>query len=163
MHTSYNIWSRKAGERKLGPREKDRPCRGRTTRRCESIAGMDSLPLPDLYLIDSRKLLKEVHRIRQLALAIPPSVEAHSAQQTVLDALWRARERHAGNSQGAGTDTQRVRRQGEGADRSFAARSGRSKGHIVGSGHSSPTRNPTGAAPAGRIRRRPPRTSESSP
>jgi hypothetical protein len=50
---------------------------------------MDSLPLPDLYLIDSRKLLKEVHRIRQLALAIPPSVEAHSAQQTVLDALWR--------------------------------------------------------------------------
>lgn len=50
---------------------------------------MDTLPLPDLYLIDSRKLLKEVHRIRQLALAIPPSVEGHSAQQTVLDALWR--------------------------------------------------------------------------
>jgi hypothetical protein len=53
------------------------------------MAGMDNLPLPDLYLIDSRKLLQEVHRIRQLALAIPPSVAGHSAQQTVLDALWR--------------------------------------------------------------------------
>jgi chemotaxis signal transduction protein len=50
---------------------------------------MDSLPLPDLYLIDSHKLLKEVTRIRELTLAIPPSVVSHSAHQTVVDALWR--------------------------------------------------------------------------
>ncbi len=85
MRTSDNICSTD----KLAPREKYGARVRRTPRRCENISGMDSLPLPDLYLIDSRKLLQEVHRIRQLALAIPPSVEGHSAQQTVLDALWR--------------------------------------------------------------------------
>ncbi len=131
MHTSYNIWSRKVAVKNSSPEKKQGARVGRTPPLCESIAGMDSLPLPDLYLIDSRKLLKEVHRIRQLALAIPPSVEAHSAQQTVLDALWRTGERHGGDSQSSGSNTQRVRRQGEGADRSFTARSGGSQGHIV--------------------------------
>ena len=55
------------------------------------MQGMDKLPLPDLYLIDSRKLLTEVDRIRQLALAVPPSAEAHGAMQSVLDALWHLR------------------------------------------------------------------------
>jgi hypothetical protein len=49
------------------------------------------LKLPDLYLIDSAKLLREVERIRALALAIPPSEAAHSAQQSVVDALWHLR------------------------------------------------------------------------
>lgn len=49
---------------------------------------MDKLPLPDLYLIDSRKLLAEVTRIRGLALAIPPSEIGHAAHQSVVDALW---------------------------------------------------------------------------
>ncbi len=49
------------------------------------------LKLPDLYLIDSRKLLAEVSRVHALALAIPPSVEGHSATQSVLDALWHLR------------------------------------------------------------------------
>jgi hypothetical protein len=48
----------------------------------------ERLPLPDLYLIDSRKLLTEVGRVRSLALAIPPSAESHSAVQSVTDALW---------------------------------------------------------------------------
>jgi hypothetical protein len=50
---------------------------------------MDSLPLPDLYLIDSRKLLAEVTRIRQLALVIPCGEANHAATQSVVDALWR--------------------------------------------------------------------------
>jgi len=49
----------------------------------------DSLPLPDLYLIDSHKLLKEVSRIRQLMLRVPVTEASHSATQTVIDALWR--------------------------------------------------------------------------
>jgi hypothetical protein len=49
---------------------------------------MDKLPLPDLYLIDSRKLLSEVGRIRGLALAIPPTEIAHAAMQSLVDALW---------------------------------------------------------------------------
>jgi hypothetical protein len=49
----------------------------------------DSLPLPDLYLIDSHKLMKEVSRIRRLVLQIPVNVESHAATQTVVDALWR--------------------------------------------------------------------------
>jgi hypothetical protein len=52
---------------------------------------MDKLPLPDLYLIDSRKLLAEVDRIRGLALAIPPSELAHGATQSLVDALWHLR------------------------------------------------------------------------
>ncbi len=49
----------------------------------------DSLPLPDLYLIDSHKLLKEVSRVRGLALQIPVSEETYAPTQTVVDALWR--------------------------------------------------------------------------
>ena len=52
---------------------------------------MDKLPLPDLYLIDSRKLLTEVDRIRGLALAVPPTEASHSAMQSVVDALWHLR------------------------------------------------------------------------
>jgi len=52
---------------------------------------MDKLPLPDLYLIDSRKLLTEVDRIRGLTLAVPPSAETHATMQSVLDALWHLR------------------------------------------------------------------------
>jgi hypothetical protein len=51
----------------------------------------EKLPLPDLYLIDARKLLAEVDRVRSLALAIPPSAESHSAVQSVIDALWHLR------------------------------------------------------------------------
>jgi hypothetical protein len=49
----------------------------------------DSLPLPDLYLIDSRRLIKEVARIRGLALQIPVREDSHAATQTLVDALWR--------------------------------------------------------------------------
>jgi hypothetical protein len=49
----------------------------------------ESLPLPDLYLIDSHKLLKEVSRIRGLVLQIPTNLESHAATQSVVDALWR--------------------------------------------------------------------------
>ncbi len=52
---------------------------------------MDKLPLPDLYLIDSRKLLAEVDRIRGLTLAVPPGLETHAAMQSVIDALWHLR------------------------------------------------------------------------
>jgi hypothetical protein len=48
----------------------------------------ERLPLPDLYLIDSRKLLTEVDRIRQLALAVPVNEDSHAAVRSVLDALW---------------------------------------------------------------------------
>jgi uncharacterized protein HemY len=49
----------------------------------------DNLPLPDLYLIDSHKLLKEVSRVRGLVLQIPVREDSHAATQTVVDALWR--------------------------------------------------------------------------
>jgi hypothetical protein len=47
--------------------------------------------LPDLYLIDSPKLLREVERIHLLAIAVPPTVETHAPLQSVLDALWHLR------------------------------------------------------------------------
>ena len=50
---------------------------------------MDDMPLPDLYLVDSRKLMREVNRIKCLVLAIPVKCDTHSATQTVVDALWR--------------------------------------------------------------------------
>jgi len=59
--------------------------------RSAKLSGMDKLPLPDLYLIDSRKLLTEVDRIRQLTLSVPPSAETHAAMQSVIDALWHLR------------------------------------------------------------------------
>jgi hypothetical protein len=49
----------------------------------------DNLPLPDLYLIDSRSLLAEVTRIRHLTLSVPISAENMAATQSVIDALWR--------------------------------------------------------------------------
>ncbi len=49
----------------------------------------DNLPLPDLYLIDSRQLLAEVSRIRGLVLQVPFTETSHAATQTVVDALWR--------------------------------------------------------------------------
>ncbi len=49
----------------------------------------DDLPLPDLYLIDSRSLLTEVSRIRGLVLLVPFTETSHAATQTVVDALWR--------------------------------------------------------------------------
>jgi hypothetical protein len=49
----------------------------------------DNLPLPDLYLIDSRGLLAEVTRIRGLVLQVPFNETSHAATQTVVDALWR--------------------------------------------------------------------------
>ncbi len=61
---------------------------------CKKLSGMDTpekLPLPDLYLIDARKLLAEVDRVGGLALAIPPSAASHSAVQSVVDALWHLR------------------------------------------------------------------------
>lgn len=52
----------------------------------------EDLPLPDLYLIDSRKLMAEVDRIRQLTLQIPCSEKTHAATQSVVDALWRLQD-----------------------------------------------------------------------
>jgi hypothetical protein len=49
----------------------------------------DDLPLPDLYLLDSRSLLAEVSRIRGLVLQVPFTETSHAATQTVVDALWR--------------------------------------------------------------------------
>jgi len=84
MTTSDNIWSFKDS---LGEREK-RPVRETDRPRKVQHRQMDKLPLPDLYLIDSRKLLAEITRIRGLALAIPASEAGHSATQSVVDALW---------------------------------------------------------------------------
>jgi len=47
--------------------------------------------LPDLYLIDSHELLKEVDRIRALALAVPPNAATHAPMTSVIDALWHLR------------------------------------------------------------------------
>ena len=48
----------------------------------------EQLPLPDLYLIDSGRLIKEVDRIRGLVLQVPFSETTHAQTQTVIDALW---------------------------------------------------------------------------
>ena len=48
----------------------------------------EQLPLPDLYLIDSARLIKELDRIRRLVLQIPFSETTHAQTQTVIDALW---------------------------------------------------------------------------
>ena len=47
--------------------------------------------LPDLYLIDSHKLLAEIDRIRGLTLAVPPREETHAPMTSVIDALWHLR------------------------------------------------------------------------
>ncbi len=60
-----------------------------TTSVGEKMTGMDDMPLPDLYLVDSRKLSAEVCRIRGLVLAIPMMEATHAATQSVVDALWR--------------------------------------------------------------------------
>jgi len=48
----------------------------------------EQLPLPDLYLIDSGRLIKELDRIRGLVLQVPFSETTHAQTQTVVDALW---------------------------------------------------------------------------
>jgi hypothetical protein len=48
----------------------------------------DQLPLPDLYLIDSESLLRELDRIRGLVLQIPFTEASHAATQSVVDAVW---------------------------------------------------------------------------
>jgi len=87
--TSYNIWR----DRNLCPKKEKSP-RAETKRPNKSHnlsmeSRPDNLPLPDLYLIDSHKLLKEVSRIRHLMLCVPVTEASHSAAQTVIDALWR--------------------------------------------------------------------------
>jgi hypothetical protein len=52
---------------------------------------MPKLPLPDTYLVDSRKLIAEVDRIRNLALAVPTTANSHSAIRSVIDAAWHLR------------------------------------------------------------------------
>jgi hypothetical protein len=51
----------------------------------------EKLPLPDLYLIDSHKLLRELDRIREMTLAVPVTEANHAATQSVIDALWHLR------------------------------------------------------------------------
>ena len=75
----------------LHPPEK-RPLPDETARqgKCHAL-GMDApeqLPLPDLYLIDSGWLIKEIDRIRGLVLQVPFSETTHAQTQTVIDALW---------------------------------------------------------------------------
>ncbi len=69
--------------------KKYRPSARQTNSVGEKMTGMDDMPLPDLYLVDSRKLSAEVCRIRALVLAIPMSEVTHAATQSVVDALWR--------------------------------------------------------------------------
>src|SRR4051812_1715612 len=79
------------GKNSCRPNEISAPAPRRNRVRNGTISGMDKLPLPDLYLIDSRKLLAEVDRIRSLALSIPLSERTHAATQSVVDALWHLR------------------------------------------------------------------------
>jgi len=49
----------------------------------------DNLPLSDLYLLDSHKLLAEVTGIRGLVLQVPYTEKSHAATKTVVDAICR--------------------------------------------------------------------------
>ncbi len=73
-------------------RKKDGSALRQNARKCSTLSlvnAPDDLPLPDLYLIDSRSLLAEVTRIRGLVLQVPFNETSHAATQTVVDALWR--------------------------------------------------------------------------
>jgi hypothetical protein len=48
--------------------------------------------LPDPWLVDSEYLLKELSRIRELALRLPLTLEASLPINTVVDAVWRLEE-----------------------------------------------------------------------
>jgi hypothetical protein len=48
--------------------------------------------LPDPWLIDSKYLLKELSRIRELTLQIPLTLESSLPQNSVVDAIWRLEE-----------------------------------------------------------------------
>ena len=51
--------------------------------------------LPDPWLFDSEYLLKELTRIRELALLVPVStkvIDMHMPINTVIDAVWRLEE-----------------------------------------------------------------------
>ena len=45
--------------------------------------------LPDPWLINSEYLLKELGRIRELALRVPLTLGSYQPTNTVVDALWR--------------------------------------------------------------------------
>jgi hypothetical protein len=45
--------------------------------------------LPDPWLINSEYLLKELARIRELALRVPLTLGSYQPTNTVVDALWR--------------------------------------------------------------------------
>src|SRR5436189_3367418 len=72
------------------PEKRPLPDETQPAGKCHAL-GMDApehLPLPDLYLIDSGRLIKELDRIRGLVLQIPFSETTHAQTQTVIDALW---------------------------------------------------------------------------
>jgi hypothetical protein len=72
------------------PEKRPLPNKTPTSGKCHAL-GMDApeqLPLPDLYLIDSGRLIKEIERIRGLVLQVPFSETTHTQTQTVIDALW---------------------------------------------------------------------------
>ena len=49
--------------------------------------------LPDPWLFDSEKLLRELDRCREMVLLIPPPThETHFATNIAIDALWNLRE-----------------------------------------------------------------------
>jgi hypothetical protein len=49
--------------------------------------------LPDPWLFDSEKLLRELDRCREMVLLIPaPTHETHFATNIAIDALWNLRE-----------------------------------------------------------------------
>jgi hypothetical protein len=79
---------------KCAPAKKSAPI-ARRTRCAYGILGAvdtkdapDQLPLPDLYLIDSESLLRELDRIRGLVLQIPYTEASHGATQSVVNAVW---------------------------------------------------------------------------
>ena len=48
--------------------------------------------LPDPWLVDSEHLLRELSRIRELALRIPLHMDCVLPTNTVVDAVWRLEE-----------------------------------------------------------------------
>src|SRR5436189_3324277 len=72
------------------PEKRPLPDETQPAGKCHAL-GMDApeqLTLPDLYLMDSGRLIKEIDRIRGLVLQVPFSETTHAQTQTVIDALW---------------------------------------------------------------------------
>lgn len=75
------------------PEKRPLPDKTRTSGKCHALEmdAPEQLPLPDLYLVDSGRLIKELDRICGLVLQVPFSETTHAQTQTVIDALWHLR------------------------------------------------------------------------